>query len=123
LCSAEFSRRSPLARLAGVAPIDASSGQQRRHRLNPHAEALRRADRRQTLPPARYRNARDASACGGTQQTPGPDELRASASTRFCSAPHSHSSTSSTVGVRSVHRAQRSRAPRMSRVIGLRRKH
>jgi hypothetical protein len=26
LCSAEFSRRSPLARLAGVAPIDASSG-------------------------------------------------------------------------------------------------
>jgi transposase len=25
-----------LARLAGVAPLDASSGQQRRHRLNPH---------------------------------------------------------------------------------------
>jgi hypothetical protein len=49
----------------------------------PHAEALRRADRRQTLPSARYRNARRASVSVKSPHTPGRDEARASDAARW----------------------------------------
>jgi transposase len=52
-----FRHEAQLAPLAGVAPIDASSGQQRRHRLNRHGgEAIRRRD---SWTPSRPGGSRD----------------------------------------------------------------